>query len=105
MQIYFLITGILSILYYLILVFYSRRLRSTFAVFWVILGGAHLVIGCAPLPVYMYTVLGVLCTAGWCIFIMIEVRIIKAMLSRCDRRADYIIILGAQVRGKKSQIH
>ena len=101
MQIYFLITGILSILYYLILVFYSRRLRSTFAVFWVILGGAHLVIGCAPLPVYMYTVLGVLCTAGWCIFIMIEVRIIKAMLSRCDRHADYIIILGAQVRGKK----
>ncbi len=81
-------------MYYLILVFYSRRLRSTFAVFWVILGGAHLVIGCAPLPVYMYTVLGVLCTAGWCIFIVIEVRIIKAMLSRFDRRADYIIILG-----------
>ena len=78
MQIYFLITGILSILYYLILVFYSRRLRSTFAVFWVILGGAHL-----------------------CIFIVIEARIIKAMLSRCDRCADYIIILGAQVRGKK----
>ena len=101
MQIYFLITGILSILYYLILVFYSRRLRSTFAVFWVILGGAHLIIGCAPLPVYMYTVLGVLCTTGWCIFIVIEARIIKAMLSRCDRRADYIIILGAQVRGKK----
>ena len=88
-------------MYYLILVFYSRRLRSTFAVFWVILGGAHLVIGCAPLPVYMYTMLGVLCTAGWCIFIVIEARIIKAMLSRCDRCADYIIILGAQVRGKK----
>lgn len=68
-------------------------------------GRAHLVIGCAPLPVYMYTVLGVLCTAGCCIFIMIEVRIIKAMLSRCDRHADYIIILGAQVRGKRSQIH
>ena len=101
MQIYFLITGILSILYYLVLVFYSGRLRSTFAVFWLILGGAHLVIGCAPLPVYMYPVLGILCMAGWCIFIVIEARIIKAMLSRCGRPVDYIIIPGAQVRGKR----
>ena len=101
MRIYFLVTGILSILYYMVLVFYSRRLRSTFAVFWVILGGAHLIIGCAPLPVYMYTALCILCAAGWCTFIVIEWLIIRAMLSRCDRKVDHIIILGAQVRGKR----
>lgn len=101
MKSYFLITGILCILYYLVLVFYSRRLRSTFAVFWILLGGAHLILGCAPFPVSVYTVLGIMCIAGWLCFMWIESLIIKAMFSRCDRQVDYIIILGAQVRGRR----
>lgn len=101
MKIYFLITGILSILYYLVLVFYSGRLRTTFAVFWVILGGAHLILGCAPLPVSVYPLLELICAAGWLCFACIEAMIIKAMFPEDGRQADYIIILGAQVRGRR----
>ena len=101
MKYYFLITGILCLLYYLILVWYSRKLRSTFAVFWLFTGGAHLIIGCAPLPAYMYTFLSVVCGVCWLCLITVEIRIFSAMFSRCDRKADCIIVLGAQVKGKR----
>ena len=65
MRYYFLIAGILCILYYLVLVFYSRRLRSTFAVFWVITGGVHLIFGCAPFSASVYSVLKWLCLFCW----------------------------------------
>lgn len=101
MKDYFLITGTLCIIYYLILVWYSRKLRSTFAVFWLLAGGVHLALGCTPLPACMYTFLSAFCMAGWVFLIIVEVRIISGMFSRCDRKVDCIIVLGAQVRGKK----
>ena len=42
MKEYFWILGSLCVLYYLILVIYSRRLRSTFAVFLVVDRSAHI---------------------------------------------------------------
>lgn len=101
MKYYFLITGILCLLYYLVLVWHSRKLRSTFAVFWLFTGGAHLIIGCAPLPAYMYTFLSVVCGAGWICLILVEIRIFSAMFSQNEKRVDCLIVLGAQVRGKK----
>lgn len=101
MKYYFLITGILCLLYYLVLVWHSRKLRSTFAVFWLFTGGVHLIIGCAPLPAYMYTLLAVICGTGWIFLILVEIRIFSAMFSRNERKVDCIIILGAQVKGKK----
>lgn len=101
MKYYFLITGILCILYYLMLVWHSQKLRSTFAVFWLFVGGAHLVIGCAPLPVYVYTFLTAVCGVCWLCLITVEIKIFSGMYSWCDQRADCIIILGAQVKGKK----
>lgn len=101
MKYYFLITGILCILYYLMLVWHSQKLRSTFAVFWLFVGGAHLVIGCAPLPVYVYTFLTAVCGVCWLCLITVEIKIFSGMYSGCDQRADCIIILGAQVKGKK----
>ena len=101
MRYYFLITGVLFVLYYLILVWHSRKLRSTFAVFWLFTGGAHLIIGCAPFPAYMYIFLTAVCCAGWICFISVEIRIFSAMFSGCDRKVDCIIVLGAQVKGKK----
>lgn len=100
MRYYFLITGCLCILYYLVLVFYSRRLRSTFAAFWLISGGVHLVLGCAPLPVYVYKVLGCFCLGCWILFLFIEFKIIRGMRAQCDEELDWIIVLGAQVRGR-----
>ena len=92
--------GCLCILYYLVLALYSRRLRSTFAVFWLISGGAHLLLGCAPLPVYAYTMLGWICGACWIVFLSAEYKIIRGMYERCDEELDWIIVLGAQVRGR-----
>lgn len=101
MRVYFLTTGFLCILYYAVLVYYSGKLRSTFAVFWLLTGGVHLVIGCAPLPACVYTVLLALCAAGWVFFLLVEVCIIRSMFPGRDREADCILILGAQVRGTK----
>ncbi len=101
MKYYFLIVGVLCILYYLVLVYHSRKLRSTFAVFWLLTGGVHLLIGCAPFPVYVYAGLLTVCGAGWVCFFVVEMQIISAMFSHQDRRTDCIIILGAQVKGRK----
>ena len=92
--------GCLCILYYLVLALYSRRLRSTFAVFWLISGGAHLLLGCAPLPVFPCTMLGWICVACWIVFLSAEYKIIRGMYERCDEELDWIIVLGAQVRGR-----
>lgn len=99
MRYYFLIAGILCILYYLVLVFYSRRLRSTFAVFWVITGGVHLVFGCAPFSASVYSVLKWLCLFCWAAILLVESRIIRAIFAKCDEELDWLIVLGAQVRG------
>ena len=101
MKYYFLITGVLCILYYLMLVYHSRKLRSTFAVFWLLTGGVHLLIGCAPFPVYVYTGLAAVCGVLWVCFISVETLIVSAMFSRYDRKTDCIIVLGAQVKGTK----
>lgn len=100
MRYYFLITGILCIVYYLILVWYSRKLRSTFAVFWLFGGGVHLILGCAPFPAYMYTLIALVCAAGWICLAAVEAKILSGMVSRCDRETDWIIVLGAQVKGR-----
>ena len=101
MELYFLITGVVCVLYYVILAAYSKRLRSTFAVFWLLCGGVHLVLGCAPLSAYMYTILGALCIMGWILFIVVESRILTALLSSGEQQADVLLILGAQVRGTR----
>ena len=100
MRYYFLITGCLCILYYLILAFYSRRLRSTFAAFWLMSGGVHLVLGCAPFPVYVYRTLAWLCLVCWILFLLTEFKIIRGMRAQCHEELDWIIVLGAQVRGR-----
>ncbi len=100
MRYYFLIVGCLCILYYLVLAFYSRRLRSTFTAFWLISGGVHLFCGCAPLPVCVYTIIGCLCLAFWIPFLFVEYQIIRGMSVQCSEKLDWLIVLGAQVRGR-----
>ncbi len=99
MKAYFLIVGTLCILYYVMLAVYSRRLSSTFAGFWLMAGGAHLIIGCVPFPLYVYRILGWAVAAMWMFFLLVEFRILFAAWSRKREKADCILILGAQVRG------
>ena len=99
MKYYLLVFGGLCLLYYLVIAVYSRRLRSTFAAFWLMSGGVHLILGCAPLPVYMYTILKWICALCWVLFLAVEFQIIRAMFLKCREELDWIIVLGAQVRG------
>ena len=61
--------GCLCILYYLVLALYSRRLRSTFAVFWLISGGGPLVAGWGALPRFAGNMLRVVCVGGWSVLL------------------------------------
>lgn len=99
MKYYLLIAGSLCILYYLILAIYSRRLRSTFAAFWLVSGGVHLLAGCMPLSAYVYTVCGWIYLALCIVFLPVEFQILRAMTIVPEKGADWIIVLGAQVRG------
>ena len=99
MRYYFLIAGSLCILYYLILVIYSRRLRSTFAAFWLVSGGVHLLAGCMPLSAYVYTICAWVYAALCILFLSVEFKILRAMAAEPEHGADWIIVLGAQVRG------
>lgn len=101
MKTYYLIVGVLCILYYLILVVYSRRLKVTFAGFWLIAGGAHLICGCAPFPFLRGRAVCALVCVIWIFFFAVEARISKEMFEKTDRRCDYVIVLGAQVRGTR----
>lgn len=101
MKIYFISAGVLCIMYYVALAVYSHRLRSTFALFWAICGGVHLILGCAPLSVFTYRILGVIVLSGWIIVFVLEFKIMRAMFSKCDEEAEWMIVLGAQVRGTK----
>ena len=68
MKYYCLIVGVLCVLYYLLLAWYSRRLSSTFAGFWLITGGVHLILGCATFPVLGDRILKYAAAAFWVVF-------------------------------------
>lgn len=101
MRIYLLCAGIFGILYYLVLAWYSGKWNSTFAGFWLAAGGTHLILGCVPLSYPVKTGLFVCILAGWVLFLIVEVQIFFAMKSKCEEDVDYLIVLGAQVRGRR----
>ena len=81
------IIGILCILYYLLLCLYSRRTNSTFARFWLAAGGVHLILGCAPLSVSAYRLLGCAAALLWILFLS---WITDSLKRRLDAALDYL---------------
>ena len=59
------------------------------------------VFGCVPLPAYVESVFGWICLGLWILFLTVEIKICRGMFSKPERGAQWIIILGAQVRGRK----
>lgn len=102
-QIYFLVLGAGSILYYCVIVIYTRRWNSTFSWFWAACGAVHLALyGLCPLlhaPVLLciWTVQA----AGWLAALILGAKIVCAMTRKEAGEVDYVIVLGAQVRGTK----
>ena len=93
--------GILCVLYYIFIAWYTKRLNSTFSWFWIILGIWNVVLAVLTdiLPDWGdYAVLGIQILAA-IVFVVIEVIILCAMVSLPHKNLDYIIVLGAQIRG------
>lgn len=101
MKIYLLAMGGCSLLYYLLICSYTGKWDSTFARFWLISGLLHLILGCVPMTRHIQTGLGCLFAAGWLVFLAVIVQICRAMSGREEHDRGYLIILGAQVRGRR----
>ena len=102
MKYYFLIVGVLSVLYYLLLAWLftaadAQRLRDSG---W-ITGGVHLALGCAPFSDSVFRILKCAVIAVWILFAAVEILIVFRMVPQRGKRADQIIVLGAQVRGRR----
>lgn len=98
--------GILCLLYFIILLIK----RVDFCLIWLPAGIFFLLLGgymryCVShpdgwrLPGGIQTVLGVLLVLGLAVFLAVEGMVVNAMLKKPRTELDYIIVLGAQVKG------
>ena len=95
--------GVLCFLYYICLVWHTRKINSTFAWFWIVLGLFNVALGAVALKTSDWAKLLMLIISSiiWIVFIVVELIVLCAMLAVPKEDLDYIIILGAQIRGKR----
>ncbi len=92
----------LSVFYYLLLVWRTRRLNSTFSWFWLAYAGLNILLGVLVFKtsdIVDYIVIG-LCTIVTIVFVLVEILILCAMVAIPKGKLDYVIVLGAQIRGR-----
>ena len=92
------ISGVFSFIYYAMLISYAG-IRTTFASFWAILGTVCLGMSILPEKIWATLRLPVVLMAS--AVGSLSYRMIQAGKSKPEQGADYIIVLGAQVRGSK----
>ncbi len=107
----FLILMIFCFGYYIFAVLYAG-ISSSFLWFWALTGAGFLILAVVTMlhkkkhvldfvpRVIKIVILFLLCI-GICIFIVMEGLIVSEMQAKPDKEIDYIIILGAQVRGER----
>lgn len=93
--------GILAIFYYVFIAYYTKKLNSTFSRFWLIFGSFNILLGIIVnwTPEWFDNILSVITIILWIMFFAVEILVLCAMVSMPQKKADYIIILGAQIRG------
>lgn len=100
--------GVFCILYFVAILMYTGP-KSAFLWFWSVAGMILIVIAfiCSfietnniVIPIYIRLGLAVLLFLGAIIFILVEIRIISAGNKKVSTSAEYVIVLGAQVKGK-----
>lgn len=107
MQILWLVLGIASLLYFVILV----SIGMDFSIIW--LCGAAVFFGLAFLghyhkthpgahffPTWCKVILGGVLAVGLFVFLLVEVFIFTGMFQHGEKNLDYVIVLGAQVKGE-----
>ena len=107
----FLICGALCVLYYIGIVLYAG-LRASFSWFWLFLGGAFFLLGAicrvpnlqvffGHIPSIVKILACILLVVGLAGFLFIEGCIISAMTGDTEEPVEYLIVLGAQVKGTR----
>lgn len=93
--------GILAIFYYVFIAYYTKKMNSTFSRFWLIFGSFNILLGIIVnwTPEWFDNILSVITIILWIVFFAVEILVLCAMVSMPQKKADYIIILGAQIRG------
>lgn len=107
-EILFLILGILCLGYFMGIVWYAG-LSSRFPLLWMLLGMVFLALGGALhfeifLPPFLCKILLLLTALFLCLFFFVEARIAKAMIQKAENNLDYLIVLGAQVKGARPSL-
>lgn len=105
MQIYALVMTGLPLLYFFVMALYSGRLFSTFTIFWPALSAGHfclfLLLGQLGAGDFFYRGAVFVTVCLWLSAAMTASFILHYAFGVPAERPDYLIVLGAQVRGKK----
>lgn len=94
--------ALLSIFYYVYIAYYTKRFNSTFSKFWIISGVFYIILGflVKVSPDFVDQCILICMGILWMVFFVVEVLVMCAMVSVPQEKADYIIILGTQIRGR-----
>ena len=98
MRIYFLAAGVICIVYFFVLRHCTGRPWPTFSRFWLMTGGVHLTVGCAPLPLSVQMFFSCMAAAAWALLFLGTIVILSAGKNKKEQAAC-IIVLGAFVNG------
>ena len=98
----FIALGILSILYYGFVVWYTKRWNGTFTWFWAVFGLANIGIGILTrgIPVWLEYILTGIFIVLWMIFFCVEVLILCAMISVAPKYEIHYYFRGTDSREK-----
>lgn len=101
--IFLLAAGVISLLYYLLILLYTRRWTTTFSWFFAVFGAGNIglvwILGLLGEPARK--IILILYGLFWIVMLAVMVWIIGAMRAGVPQKLDWVIVLGAQVRGTK----
>lgn len=97
----FLSMGILSILYYVVIVLYTKNWKATFSPFWIIFGAIQFGVaaGVDKLADWEVMTVQVIFAVAFLLFMAVEIVILSGMLTMSKKELPFIIVLGACIRG------
>jgi len=100
--------GIICLVYYGVITFYAG-INTSFAWFWLCAGFAFVIAGFVivyvikhgiRIPFFIRSIAAAGVCLAVCIFLLLEGMIISSSRQKAEPGADYLIVLGAQVRGR-----
>lgn len=102
MEVGFYALAALSVFYYLLLVWRTKKINSTFSWFWIAYAVLNVLLGVIVYhasDIIDYTIIGISAIVT-ILFVIVELLILCAMVVLPKGKLDYVVILGAQIRGK-----